>query len=101
MEALKEKLKNEIPDFLQLGQDYKEKKISMMEFKHASGGMGVYAQRSGKEFMIRLRLLSGVMDLDQLKLVYAYAKKYKLKRLHFTTRQTFSYTIWTLLRYVS
>lgn len=88
MEALKEKLRSEIPTFLKLGQEYQEKKISMMEFKHKSGGMGVYAQRGGEKFMIRLRLLCGVLDVEQLKLVYEFAKKYQLERLHFTTRQT-------------
>ena len=88
METLKEKLKKEIPDFLKSGLEYKEKKISMMDFKHKSGGMGVYAQRSGQEFMIRLRLLSGVLEVDQLRLIYDYARKYKLDRIHFTTRQT-------------
>lgn len=88
METLKEKLKQEIPDFLKAGLEYKEKKISMMDFKHKSGGMGVYAQRSGQEFMIRLRLLSGVLKVDQLRLIYDYARKYKLDRIHFTTRQT-------------
>lgn len=88
MEQFKEMLKKEIPEFLKLGQQYKDKKMSMMEFKHDSGGMGVYAQRGGELFMIRLRLLCGVMDVDQLKLVYEFAKKYQLKRLHFTTRQT-------------
>ncbi len=88
MEALKEKLKHEIPGFLQAGKEYKEKKISKMDFKHKSGGMGVYAQRSGQDFMIRLRLMSGVMDVEQLKLIYGYARKYQLKRMHLTTRQT-------------
>lgn len=88
MQEFKKLLKSEIPDFLAKGKEFQSKNMSMMEFKHASGGMGVYAQRGGDKFMIRLRFLSGVLTVEQLQLVYDYAKKYGLERLHFTTRQT-------------
>ncbi len=35
--------------------------MTVGEFKKASGGMGVYAHRGGKEFMVRLRVPSGVL----------------------------------------
>lgn len=88
MNELKEILKKEIPKFREIGHEFLDNKLSVMEFKGKSGGMGVYAQRGGKKFMIRLRIQSGVLSLENFKLAYEYAKKYKLKTLHFTTRQT-------------
>lgn len=88
MNNLKEILKEEIPKFREVGHEFLENKLSVMEFKGKSGGMGVYAQRGGKKFMIRLRIQSGVLSLENFKLAYRHAKKYKLRTLHFTTRQT-------------
>ena len=42
------------------------------------GGMGSYAQRGGKDFMIRLRIPSGIMSIDKFKTVYEIAKKQNL-----------------------
>ena len=61
--------------------------IGKMDFKGASGGMGVYAQRSGKEFMIRFRIPSGIASIKNLKLIYEFAKRYNLESIHLTTRQ--------------
>lgn len=88
MEELKLKLKSEIENFKNLGYKFLNKEISVAEFKANSGGMGVYAQRDGKTFMIRLRIPSGILDYEHLKLIYAYTQKYNLKKIHFTTRQT-------------
>lgn len=88
MLACKELLKKEIPDFLALGHAFQRKELSMMEYKGKSGGFGVYAERGGEFFMIRLRLLSGVCTVNQLETIYKWAKKYHLEELHFTTRQT-------------
>ena len=91
MSNLKENLLMEIEEFRKIGHKFVNKEISMMEFKHASGGMGVYAHRGGKEFMIRLRIPSGVISMEQIRQIYSLAKKYKLERLHFTTRQAIQY----------
>ena len=48
-------LKQEIDDFRNLGHRFLKKEISVGDFKGKSGGMGVYAQRGGEKFMIRLR----------------------------------------------
>lgn len=81
-------LKEEIPAFREKGHAFQRKELTMMEYKHASGGFGVYAERGGEYFMIRLRVPSGVLSVDQLKLIYNYAKQYNLTEMHFTTRQT-------------
>lgn len=87
MENFKKLLLDEIPAFREKGHKFLNKEISMMDFKHASGGMGAYAQRGGEKFMIRLRVSSGILNLDQLKLVQYFAHKYKLENIHLTTRQ--------------
>ncbi len=87
MNKLKDILRDEIEEFRKVGADFKEGKISVMEFKHSSGGFGVYAHRGGKEFMVRLRIPSGVTNVEELKIVYDFAKKYNLEGIHLTTRQ--------------
>ena len=61
--------------------------MTVGEFKKASGGMGVYAHRGGKEFMVRLRVPSGVAGLSLLEEAYNWAKKYNLEKIHLTTRE--------------
>lgn len=87
IEELKETYGKQINEFKGIGHKFVDGKISSGEFKAASGGMGVYAQRGGKKFMIRLRILSGVMPLETLKLIKDFANEYSLKSIHLTTRQ--------------
>ena len=49
--------------------------------------MGVYAQCDGQSFMIRLRVVSGILNLEQLKLVQYFSHKYNLEQIHLTIRQ--------------
>lgn len=87
MENFKQTLLNEIPAFREKGHAFFNKEMSLMDFKHASGGMGVYAHRGGEEFMIRLRVASGILNIEQLKLVQYFSHKYNLEKIHLTTRQ--------------
>lgn len=87
IKQMKETYQEEIPGFQEIGHKFLNKEVSNKEFKGASGGMGVYAQRNGKEFMIRLRTLSGVLNLKTLKLIQSFTKEYTLDFIHFTTRQ--------------
>ena len=80
-------LKNEIEDFQKLGHKFLEKHISVGDFKSKSGGMGVYAQRGGQSFMIRLRTNSGLLPLEHLKLINSFIDSYDIKNIHLTTRQ--------------
>lgn len=87
MTKLKKVLSDEIEDFREIGHKFVNKEINMMQFKHASGGMGVYAHKGGEEFMIRFRIPSGMTDVREMKLVRDIAGKYDLGGIHFTTRQ--------------
>lgn len=91
MRQLKEVLKSEMKDFREKGHQFVNGELNMMQFKHISGGFGVYAHKGGKEFMIRLRIPSGMLTLDQLNTVYQFAVKYQLERIHLTTRQAIQF----------
>ena len=88
METFARQYKEEIDLFKELGKSFLRGEMKVPEFKGKSGGMGVYAQRGGKDFMIRLRLPSGYVSKTHLKRVLVYAKQYNLKGIHLTTRQT-------------
>ena len=85
---LKAILLEEIPQFRELGHKFIKKEVTSMDFKKVSGGMGVYAHRGGAEFMVRLRISSGVITKEDLNTVYNFAVKYNLKSIHLTTRQS-------------
>lgn len=87
MENYNEMLKSEIGAFRELGHRFLNKEVSVGEFKGASGGMGVYAQRGGQSFMIRLRTSSGVISLKHMELISTFLNQYKVEHLHLTTRQ--------------
>lgn len=87
MEKLKEILYGEIEEFREKGHKFVNGEINLMQFKHASGGFGVYAHKGGKEFMIRLRTPSGITNVDEMYKVYDFANKYGLDKIHLTTRQ--------------
>ncbi|PHV70114.1 ferredoxin--nitrite reductase [Sporanaerobium hydrogeniformans] len=87
MADLKEILKQEIPEFRALAHQFVNKEIAKVEFKGQSGGMGVYAERDGQHMMIRLKMTSGTVTLEQLQNVLSLAKKYKCEKVHLTTRE--------------
>ena len=91
MQDLKQVLYSEIEDFREVGHQFLNGEINMMKFKHVSGGLGGYAHRDKKELMIRLRIPSGVLKLENMKLVRDLAKKYGLERIHLTTRQAIQF----------
>lgn len=66
MDNLKEKLLGEVENFKELGNKFLDGEVSVGDFKKVSGGMGVYSERSKKDFMIRLRIPSGISSLDQM-----------------------------------
>ncbi len=87
MDKLKEVLYGEIEEFRKEGHKFLNGELNVMQFKHVSGGFGVYAHRGGKEFMIRLRIPSGITNIDEMYKVYDFTKKYGLDKIHLTTRQ--------------
>ncbi|MBX4261411.1 nitrite/sulfite reductase [Clostridium estertheticum] len=87
MNNLNEILLSEIEGFRALGNKFLSGEMSKMDFKGASGGMGVYAQSGGKDFMIRFRMPAGIASIKDLKLIYDFANRYKVENIHITTRQ--------------
>lgn len=91
MKDLKQILREEIPEFKKKGEAFLSGELKKMDFKKASGGFGVYAHRNGTEFMIRLRILSGVLSKEQLQLVESFAERFQVPMIHFTTRQAIQF----------
>ena len=91
MDKLKEILRGEIESFREKGYKFLNGELTKMEFKHASGGFGVYAHGSGKEFMLRLRIPSGIASVKEFKKIYELAEKYGMSRIHITTRQAIQF----------
>lgn len=87
MEEYKKLLKSEIVEFRNNGYKFLNGELTVPEFKAKSGGMGVYAQKGGKTFMIRLKTPSGIITKNHMNLINDYVKKYNLDRIHITTRQ--------------
>lgn len=77
----------EIDAFEKIGYKFVNGEITSNEFKSHSGGMGVYAQKGGERFMLRLRVLSGVLNMDTFCLIYKFAIEHNLDSIHFTTRE--------------
>ncbi|MBW9173519.1 nitrite/sulfite reductase [Clostridium estertheticum] len=87
MNNLNEILLSEIEAFRAIGNKFLSGEMSKMDFKGASGGMGVYAQSSGKDFMVRFRMPAGIASIKDLKQIYDFANRYKVENIHITTRQ--------------
>ncbi|MEY8352973.1 nitrite/sulfite reductase [Lachnospiraceae bacterium 54-53] len=87
MKEYDKKLKDEIVEFRKAGHKFANKEITAADFKGRSGGMGVYAQRGGEAFMIRLRIPCGILSFTNMKLIHKFAVQYGLQRIHLTTRQ--------------
>lgn len=91
MEGLKEELLAEIPKLKEAGEKFLTGELSKMAFKKFSGGFGVYAQRDKKSFMIRLRILSGVIAKEQFEIINDFVKKHHIDHVHMTTRQSIQF----------
>lgn len=91
MEGLKEKLLAEIPGFKEAGEKFLTGELSKMDFKRLSGGFGVYAHRDKKNFMIRLRILSGVISKEQFEIINDIVRKHNINHVHMTTRQSIQF----------
>ncbi|SNS98259.1 sulfite reductase (ferredoxin) [Anaerovirgula multivorans] len=68
-------------------EDLKKGVIEAERFKPYRVSMGIYEQRDNDTYMIRTRIPSGVISLEQFKKISELAKKYSHGYVHFTTRQ--------------
>ncbi|WP_055070915.1 nitrite/sulfite reductase [Clostridium massiliamazoniense] len=91
MEHLKEILLNEIEEYREQGKRFLNKELTVPQFKKISGGMGSYAQRGASDFMVRLRIMSGVTNRDELSTISSWAKEYNLDTILLTTRQAIQF----------
>lgn len=85
---LYQKIKLEIAEFREKALSYERKEISLKDFKGYSGGFGSYGERGGNSFMVRLRMNQGRVTKEKLNFVVEMAKKYQIKKIHFTTCET-------------
>ncbi|ABR49627.1 Sulfite reductase (ferredoxin) [Alkaliphilus metalliredigens QYMF] len=68
-------------------EELKKGVIEPERFKPYRVSMGIYEQRDNDTYMIRTRIPSGVISLEQLKKISELAKQYSHGYIHFTTRQ--------------
>ena len=91
MIQLKESILKDIEVFRGEGHKFLNKELTVMDFKHLSGGMGSYAERSKTTFMVRFKTPSGIMTLDEMKWFIDKAEENNLNKIHFTTRQAIQF----------
>ncbi len=68
-------------------QAYIDGETEFLDFKHKASPYGVYAQKNKDTYMIRPRIFSGVINLEQLKFASEVGEKYSQGFIHLTTRQ--------------
>lgn len=87
MEKLKNYLNEQIEILHNQGKQFLNKEISLHDFKKASGKFGIYAERGGQTFMIRIKIPSGVFNKESIEIVKSLIKNYKINSVHLSTRQ--------------
>lgn len=90
-EQLKLELQEEIKHFAEQLHKFRNKELSVKDFKSLSCGFGSYAQRGADSFMIRLRMNQGVVSKQHLKFVIDTCNKYNISDIKFTTGQNIQF----------
>lgn len=88
MENLKTFLLDKIEVLKENGNKFLNKEITMHNFKSMSGAFGIYAERGGESFMIRIKLPSGIFTTKSINFVNSIITKYDVHTLHLTTRES-------------
>ncbi|MDO4285980.1 MAG: nitrite/sulfite reductase [Eubacteriales bacterium] len=83
-----EEWKQTIPEFVEKTEEFYRGELAKPAYKSFSGYYGSYAQRSGQESMLRLRMTAGRVDRGKLKFIADTIRENKIRKLHFTTCQT-------------
>ena len=68
-------------------EEFKKGLLEPERFKPYRVSMGIYEQRDNDTYMIRARIPSGVISLNQFRTISELAKVYSHGYIHFTTRQ--------------
>jgi sulfite reductase (ferredoxin) len=87
MYRLPETLGDDIVRLATLAGEYREKKISAVQFKAFRVPMGIYEQRKDEVYMARIRATGGVICPEQFREVIKIARNHGSDLLHITTRQ--------------
>ncbi|MCM1162592.1 MAG: nitrite/sulfite reductase [Roseburia sp.] len=87
-EQLYQEFKEDLEQFQKVTAGFYKGEVTTAEYKGISGGFGSYAQRGGKNSMLRLRLAGGRINQEQLKFIAEAVKEYQIDKIHFTTCQT-------------
>ena len=80
--------KEEVAEFKEKTELFYAGEMDKGSYKGFSGKYGSYAQRSGKENMLRLRMTAGRMTKEKLKFIADMAEKHQIDLIHLTTCQT-------------
>ena len=80
--------KKDLSQFKEVTAGFYKGEVTSAEYKGFSGGFGSYAQRGGKNSMLRLRLTGGRINKNQLQFIVNAVKTHKIDTIHFTTCQT-------------
>ena len=83
-----EQFREDLHEFYEVTDKFYKKEISVAEYKSFSGAFGSYAQRGGERSMLRLRLLGGEINKENLKFIADSIQKYQINLVHLTTCQT-------------
>lgn len=84
---LKNFLYGQIDILKEQGEKFLKREITMHDFKKTSGKFGIYAERGGETFMVRVKIPSGVFTDKSINLLQGFIKKYNVNEIHPTTRQ--------------
>lgn len=87
MTELKSFLNEQIEILYEQGKQFLDRQITLHDFKKASGKFGIYAQRGGETFMVRIKIPSGVFTQNSINILQSFIDKYNIKTVHLTTRQ--------------
>lgn len=87
-EQLYQEFKEDLEQFKKVTAGFYKGEVTTAEYKGISGGFGSYAQRGGKNSMLRLRLAGGRINKEQLKFIGDAVEEFQIDKIHFTTCQT-------------
>ncbi len=87
-EQLYQEFKEDLEQFKKVTTGFYKGEVTTAEYKGISGGFGSYAQRGGKNSMLRLRLAGGRINKEQLEFIADAVKEFQIDKIHFTTCQT-------------
>lgn len=87
MIQIPEKTIKEIYNFGHTIRDFADGKIEFAAFKAYLAVTGIYEERTLNTYMLRPRIPSGVISIEQFSEISNIAKEYSFGKIHFTTRQ--------------